>query len=225
MSNYKPLPKEINGLKIIKDLGRIYPTEKSKRKERFAILLCRCGEEFRARTDSIKNGSTTSCGCVQRSLTAERSITHNLSKHPLYKTWGNMKRRCYNKNREDYDNYGGRGIKVCDRWLDSFPNFLSDMGVKPSKSHSLDRKENDGDYTPENCRWATKEEQTLNQRIMKTNKTDFVGISFSGGKLRSVIYYKERQTHLGTFDTPEEAARVRDKYIIDNNLPHKLSKL
>lgn len=79
----------------------------------------------------------------------------NKTKHINYRSWQAMKARCYDKNNQRYKNYGGRGITVCDRWINSFENFVEDMGEKPSKKHTLDRKEIDGNYTPENCRWLT----------------------------------------------------------------------
>lgn len=85
------------------------------------------------------------------------------SKHPLYITWVNMKLRCYNKNNNRYKNYGGRGIKVCNRWLNSFSDFVYDLGTKPS-NHSIDRINNDGDYEPNNIRWATAKEQCVSRR-------------------------------------------------------------
>lgn len=86
------------------------------------------------------------------------------SQHPLYATWSGMKRRCNNKNCASYPRYGGRGIKVCDRWLDSFENFLADMGEKPTAEHSLDRINNDKGYSPDNCKWASVSEQNKNRR-------------------------------------------------------------
>ena len=100
-----------------------------------------------------------------------------------YKVWERMKLRCYNKNRDRYKNYGGRGIKVCDRWKNSFENFYKDMGDKPEEM-TLDRIDNNGDYTPENCRWATHEQQV-------NNKTDSNYIEINGKKLTVTQWAKK----------------------------------
>ena len=89
--------------------------------------------------------------------------THGMSRTPEYKAWQQMKIRCFNPNRKDYSHYGSRGIAVCDRWKNSFENFLADMGLKPTPKHSIDRIDNDGDYQKDNCKWSTRVEQQNNR--------------------------------------------------------------
>ncbi len=132
--------------------------------------LCKCGTERIVEDRHLKNPhNTTSCGCYRRSLAVEigrASITHGESyttAHTAeYQVWSRMWRRIRNPKDRRYSRYGGRGIQVCDRWL-SYENFLADMGRRPSSDHQIERKDNDGDYEPDNCFWATRIQQARNK--------------------------------------------------------------
>ncbi len=133
----------------------------SKRARRYGLFLCECGEQFEYDFNSARNRAIQKCNkCQCKSFLC-------MDNKSEYRSWQHMKERCYNKNFKRYADWGGRGIKVCESWLESFENFLNDMGKKPSQEkykYSIDRIDNDGDYTKENCRWATAKQQNTNKR-------------------------------------------------------------
>jgi len=132
------------------------------------------------------------------------SITHR-TKHPLYSTYKSMKVRCFDTNHPSYKNYGNRGITICDRWLgkDGFDNFVSDMGKRP-EGKTLDRKDNNGDYSPLNCKWSTNEEQLSNRRNLP-NKTGYPGAVLKQGKFEARAGTGGK-IYLGRFVQPYEAS-------------------
>ncbi len=134
---------------------------------------CECGGDVLALAYNVKNGNTASCGCLSRESKAARgrvlgksqgprNSTHGLSSTATYQAWISAKNRCYNSAYKEFHRYGGRGIKMCARWLNSFQAFLDDMGIRPD-GKTLERSESDGDYEPGNCVWATKEDQAQNR--------------------------------------------------------------
>lgn len=137
------------------------------------LCLCDCGAHHEVRTTALRTGNTRSCGCLARDVhraVGLASRTHGMLGTSEYRIWVGMKGRCNTPTSKDYPNYGGRGIKVCPEW-ESFERFYADMGPRP-KGTTLDRKENDGDYCKDNCRWATVLEQNRNRSCAVTVEID-----------------------------------------------------
>lgn len=152
--------------------------------------LCDCGTTKDIRSQKLRIGSTRSCGCFQRDVAGTfNAILHGHASRgvrtPEYMAWMAMLARCRNPKHKEFKHYGGRGITVCERWL-KFENFLEDMKLKPIPELSIDRKNNNGNYEPGNCRWATKEEQQSNRRNNKWIE--------SGGERRTLAQWER---HLG----------------------------
>jgi hypothetical protein len=160
---------------------RVFRDDKNKAK---VDATCQCGNQWQGLLASLRNSSTTSCGCAQREALQRTARKHgHANKHPLYNTWISMKQRCYNPDNPSHRYYGARGITVCDRWKASFEAFISDLGPRPDGT-SLDRIDVNGNYEPGNCRWATPKEQA-------NNKTDNRTVSYRGltTNLKSLCEY------------------------------------
>lgn len=144
---------------------------KGSRRSTLWRCVCDCGNEAIVPVGHLRKEHTRSCGCLQRETASECQTTHGLSKRPEYRVWQTMLRRCANASQRGYEWYGGRGIKVCDRWHD-FENFWRDMGPRPSDSHSIERKNSDEDYSPENCVWVAAKHQSRNTRANRVVEFD-----------------------------------------------------
>lgn len=163
-----------------KKFGRLLPLRivgKDNQRNNVWLCRCKCGNKVKVRSSSLTSGNTLSCGCYHSARSSEtlRSLRlsgkgnnghkpiHGMSKTSEYSIWCGMLARCYNPKNGSYRRYGGRGIKVCNRWKHSFVDFFADMGFRPSLRYSLGRKRNNGNYTPSNCSWETREEQSNNR--------------------------------------------------------------
>ena len=153
---YKDLTGITFGLLTVKRFLRM-----NEHKQSIWVCGCQCGKEITPRGNSLKTGNTTSCGC-DRQTTATHGHTSG-KRTPTYRSWQAMLTRCTNPKGIHFHHYGGRGITVCKRWRESFIAFLKDMGERPS-GMTLDRINNDGNYTPANCQWATASQQQTNKR-------------------------------------------------------------
>ncbi len=173
-------------------------------------LRCDCGgvrvwdskEVYRAE----RFGSQSTCGCVKHTVPP---TTHGWCGTPEWKSWQAMIARCEKEKSHGYKNYGGRGIKICQRRRHSFESFLGDLGPKPSPQHTLGRIDVDGDYSPENCRWETRSRQAMGKRPLKRNTSGFTGVVFHKWSGRWMVTF--RGTFLGYFSDPKEASSVYEK--------------
>lgn len=205
--------------KLVGDTYLRKPTETSQQRYSFGVYECQyCGKEWEAMTAHIKSGNTRSCGCQ----TGGR--VHGLANSQFYVTWKNMMSRCTNPKDRGYKNYGGRGITVCEEWL-NITNFITWCESTYIEGMWLDRIDNDGNYSPDNVRWTDASTQALNKRMQKSNTSGFVGASWHKGNNKWVAQIRVNKIviHLGYFNSVQEAVEARDIYIIENNLPHKLS--
>jgi hypothetical protein len=151
-----------------------------RKKKTYVHCLCECGKETVALIEHLQSGHTTSCGCYNAECIGGRRRTHGLSASREYRIWQGMHARCNNLELEKYHCYGGRGIRVCERWA-SFAAFIEDMGMSSSPKHEIERIDNNGHYEPGNCRWATRKEQMRNTRKNRL-------ITFRGETLPLIVW-------------------------------------
>ena len=185
--------------------GRLTATEDLGNVEGYRAYrcLCSCGEETMvAAYRLLHEKGPRSCGCLQR----EAVTKHGMEGTSIYTTWQMMRARCEDPRHKSFPSYGGRGIAVCERWKNSFQNFYDDMGEPPSNLHTLDRRDNDGNYEPENCRWATPEEQA-------NNRSNSVFIEYGGRRQTLTQWAREYGIHPITL-----AGRLKRGWSVKNAL-------
>jgi len=168
------------------------------------LCVCDCGTRRRVPRFDVRSGKSKGCGCSRmgRMAKAQRAAVtkHGRSDDPIHRIWIDMRRRCSQPGRPDYPRYGGRGIRVCDRWLGDggFANFFADMGERPSPGHSLDRVDPNGPYSPENCRWVTRREQARNTRTNVYVDVDGSRVPLADAAERYGIHYPTLLTRYRT---------------------------
>jgi hypothetical protein len=188
---------------------------------------CDCGVIKSTRLGDLLNGHSKSCGCMSMAALEQRT-THGLAGHALYDVWDAMKQRCFNSNSPCYHNYGGRGITICDEWRNDFKAFHGwAIENRWKKELDIDREDNDGDYTPKNCRFVTRAINVQNTRLITDRNTSgYRGISRSSSKKNpweASIRCNGERYRLGYHKTKEEAAHAYDAKVVELGSEHPLN--
>lgn len=184
-----------------------------RRKKSMWECRCDCGNEGVINGTALRHGGSKSCGCLKIEVAIARLTKHGMKGTPEYRCWKGITERCLNQNKKTFANYGGRGIKMCERWRHSFENFFADMGPKPTPQHSIERINNDGDYEPENCRWATRIEQSRNKRsnviirLTLVEAAQLTGMPYDTVKSRILRGW----SHIDALTTPVDTPKSRQQ--------------
>jgi hypothetical protein len=187
------------------------------------VCKCDCGKKLKTLTTNLISGNTKSCGCLSKEYQLNKG-THKLTTHSLYSIWRGIKQRCLNNNSNVYKYYGGRGIKICDEWLNS-PKLFIDWCISNGwkKGLQIDRIDNNGNYKPINCRFVTPRKNCLNKRILSKSSSNYVGVHFDKKRKLwvSQICINYKKIYLGRYKKEIEAVKSRNRYIIENNIQHE----
>jgi len=189
-----------------------------KGKKHYWECQCDCGRSHIVESSNLKNGSVKSCGCFRIDQTIKANRKYGRENRSICNVFYNMKNRCYNSKSKHYKNYGGRGIKIYDKWLQNLNNFIDWCNKNGyEKGLEIDRIDNDGNYSPDNCRFVTHKKNNENVRLLRvTNKSGFRGVSWSKQHKKWIaqIYLKGKRTFLGLYDNPVNAAIKYDKVVV-----------
>ena len=212
-------------MQLIKKLDMRFPTENSKKKYRYGLFLCpACTTSVEVRV--VGGLKAKSCYPCSRKIGGIKRAKHNDSESLLHRRWRMLHQRCSNPNNKKFKDYGARGVKVCAEWSDylTFKEWAVENGY--DSRLSIDRIDNDGGYSPDNCRFTTATIQQRNSRLIRSNnKSGYRGVAIhkQTNKWRAYIGINGRQVPLGLFPTSLEAAKARDMYVVDNELEHTLN--
>jgi hypothetical protein len=176
------------------------------------VCKCICGKRATIVSYSLRHGMSKSCGCI-------KNIKVNISEDPLYRRWENIKARCNNPKATGYKNYGGKGIRICKRWLKSFKNFYEDMGKDYKDGLQVDRIDNEGDYSPENCRWVTRTQNQMNKGPLSNASSSYKGVVWDKRADKWLSKFKKngKVYCLGTFTFEKDAALAYNKKALELN--------